>query len=274
MSNEIQTTEKESRLKDIALVANQGPQLKTMGDVWAVAQMYHAAGMMPTNVKTPQQLLVILTAGAELGFGPTFALRNLAAFNGQALLHSDGPISLVLRSGLLEWQKSGYDGKPDTDGYTAWFEVKRKGYEDSLRRTFSVAEAKAAALWGKAIWKQYPNRMLLARARAFALRDQFADVLGGFGILEEYQGGEQPTVEPETATTGSAGLLNALRAPTESPESDGSEFEAPEGQPDDSEPVDAEYAPLSDEPAPEEIEEIRAREHAEAQEQGLFGVRP
>lgn len=256
MSEIQKTDDKKSRFDEIAIVAHQGPQLKTMADVWSVAQMYHAANMMPQNVKNAQQLLVILMAGSELGFGPTWALRNIAAFNGQALLHSDGPISLVMRSGQLEWQRSGYEGKDGTDAYAAWFEVKRKGVNEPIRRTFSIGDAKTASLWGKAIWKQYPTRMLMMRARAYALRDLFADVLGGIGILEEYLGSELQAA-PEAATTGSAGLLNALTAT---------------GTPDEpNEVVDAAWQALEADPTPEEIAEIQAREMAEAGEQGLFG---
>lgn len=310
-------------MNEIALVANQGPKLETMADVWSIAQMYHNAGMVPNGVKSAAQLMIILTAGAELGFGPTWALKNVASFNGQAMLHSDGPVSLVLRSGLMEWQKSGFEGKTGTDAYSAWFEVKRKGIEHPVRREFSVGDAKAAGLWGKSIWKQYPTRMLMARARAYALRDLFADVLGGIGIVEEHQGHEQVSVEPDEATTGSLGLLNALRAPAESPveaprlstEEEVSLRQAMERAglsdvqqedfahevlsrvvedlgrltPEEAarvreslpEPTEVRspaeegeevtWEDLSDEPTPEEIEEIRAREQAEAQEQGLFG---
>lgn len=47
-------------------------------------------------------------------------------------------------------------------------EVKRKGENDPIKATFSVADAKKASLWGKAgPWQQYPKRMLAMRARAF-----------------------------------------------------------------------------------------------------------
>src|SRR5690554_896529 len=271
MSKAIQKNEerKGSRLNEIALVANQGPKLETMADVWTIAQMYHSAGMVPTGVKSPAQLMIILTAGAELGFGPTWALKNVASFNGQAMVHSDGPVSLVLRSGLMEWQQSGYTGTAGKDDYTAWFEVKRKGITESVRREFSVGDAKAAGLWGKAIWKSYPTRMLMMRARAYALRDLFADVLGGIGILEEHLGHEQLTAVPEESNTGSQGLLNALRAPAESPATPEAEPEAVEARSPVEEGEDVAWEDLSDEPTPEEIEEIRAREMAEAQ--GLFG---
>lgn len=276
MSNEIQKApERKSRAHEIALVMNQGPKLETIADAWTLAQAYYNAGMTPKTNKGPMtanELMIVFMAGAELGFGPTWALKNITTFNGNSMLHSDGPISLVLRSGLMEWQKSGYTGTAGKDDYTAWFEVKRKGISEPVRREFSIADARAAGLWDKGIWKQYGQvRMLLMRARAFALRDLFADVLGGIGILEEHLGHEQLVAEPEEANTGSQGLLNALRAPAESPETDATEFEAVEARAPIEEGEDVAWEDLSDEPTPEELEEIRARELAEAQEQGLFG---
>jgi hypothetical protein len=71
--------------------------------------------------------------------------------------------------------------------------VKRRG-EPALTRTFSKADAERAGLWGKknrdgspTPWVSYPNRMLTMRARAFALRDAFADVMKGLGIREELE---------------------------------------------------------------------------------------
>jgi hypothetical protein len=49
-----------------------------------------------------------------------------------------------------------------------------------------VADAKAAGLWAKGgPWTQYPKRMLAMRARGFALRNAFADVLRGLVTAEE-----------------------------------------------------------------------------------------
>jgi len=52
-------------------------------------------------------------------------------------------------------------------------------------RGFSVQDAMRAHLWGNAhrrVWLEYPKRMLMARARAYALRDGFADCLMGLSI--------------------------------------------------------------------------------------------
>jgi hypothetical protein len=69
----------------------------------------------------------------------------------------------------------------------AFCTVKRKNSEE-YTYTFTVEMAKQAKLWGKnQVWQQYPDRMLQMRARAFAIRDQFADSLKGLAVREEVE---------------------------------------------------------------------------------------
>ena len=54
--------------------------------------------------------------------------------------------------------------------------------------TFTVGDAIRAGLWKKAgPWTMYPKRMLQMRARSFALRDAFPDVLRGLVATEEVE---------------------------------------------------------------------------------------
>jgi hypothetical protein len=94
----------------------------------------------------------------------------------------DGALALVEASGLLEWHEESFDEATKTATCT----VKRLGKPSPTVRTFSFEEARAAGLLNKdGPWKGYPKRMCQMRARAFALRDTFADVLKGIGIAEE-----------------------------------------------------------------------------------------
>ncbi|MDO9713977.1 recombinase family protein [Paracraurococcus lichenis] len=76
------------------------------------------------------------------------------------------------------------------DDCHGWCEVVRRGHPP-VRRTFSVADAKRVRLWGKTgangptPWVTYPARMLMSRARGFAIRDAFADALRGVITVEE-----------------------------------------------------------------------------------------
>jgi len=63
--------------------------------------------------------------------------------------------------------------------------AQRKGRKPVIAK-FSVEDAKRAGLWGKqGPWTAYPKRMMQMRARGFALRDAFPDVLKGLITAEE-----------------------------------------------------------------------------------------
>jgi hypothetical protein len=84
--------------------------------------------------------------------------------------------------------------KNSTPNYSAICTVKREGRSDPVTRSFSIEDAKRAGLWQKpGPWKDYPKRMLTMRARAFALRDAFPDVLAGLYLREEFEGVEAET---------------------------------------------------------------------------------
>lgn len=173
---------------------------------WRIAQAVVKAGMAPDGLDTPEKAMVAIMHGLEVGMTPMAALQSIAVVNGRPTIWGDGAIGLVRGSGKLEWIKERIEG--DGDAMTAICEVKRKGEPDIVFATFSVADAKNAGLWGKrgrngapTPWVTYPKRMLAMRARAFALRDAFADVLRGLGIAEEVQDFQpMKDVTPKSAT--------------------------------------------------------------------------
>ena len=136
--------------------------------------------LVPKDFKgRPGNCLVAIQWGAELGLKPLQAMQNLAVINGRPALWGDAVIALVRSSPLCE-----YVVETD-DGGTATCKVKRRNEPEQVR-TFSMADAKAAGLIGKqGPWTQYPKRMRQMRARAFALRDVFPDVLRGLPVAEE-----------------------------------------------------------------------------------------
>ena len=136
--------------------------------------------MVPKDFKgRPGNCLIAMQWGAELGLKPLQAMQNLAIINGRPSLWGDAVIALVRASPLCEFVLE------SDDGNTATCRVKRRG-EPEQSRTFSMDDAKTAGLQGKAgPWTQYPKRMRQMRARAFALRDEFPDVLRGLPVAEE-----------------------------------------------------------------------------------------
>ena len=136
--------------------------------------------LVPKDFKgRPGNCLIAMQWGAELGLKPLQALQNLAIINGRPALWGDAVIALVRSSPLCEFIIE------SDDGTTATCRVKRRG-EPEQSRTFGMDDAKTAGLLGKSgPWTQYPKRMRQMRARAFALRDVFPDVLRGLPVAEE-----------------------------------------------------------------------------------------
>lgn len=136
--------------------------------------------LVPKDFKgKPGNCLIAVQWGAELGLKPLQALSNIAVINGRAALWGDAVIALVRSSPLCEYVQE------TDDGHAATCRVKRRGEAEAVV-TFSMDDARAAGLAGKqGPWTQYPKRMRQMRARAFALRDVFPDVLRGMPVAEE-----------------------------------------------------------------------------------------
>ena len=151
-------------------------------EAWRMAEILADSDLVPKDFRgKPGNTLVAIQWGAEIGLGALQAVQNIAVINGRPALWGDAVIALVRSSPLCEFIIE------TDDGNTAACRVKRRG-EPEQTRTFSMEDAASAGLKGKqGPWQQYPKRMRQMRARAFALRDVFADVLKGIPMAEELQ---------------------------------------------------------------------------------------
>lgn len=155
---------------------------KSLDEAIRFAEVLSKSSIIPKDFGgNPGNILVAIQWGMELGLQPMQAMQSIAVINGRPSLWGDAVIGLVRGSPLCE-----YIYETD-DGETATCKVKRRGEEEQVR-TFSMADAKTASLLGKqGPWSSYPKRMRQMRARAFALRDVFPDVLRGMPVAEEVQ---------------------------------------------------------------------------------------
>lgn len=170
----------------------------SLSDLMQVSEMLAKSSMVPTAYRgKPQDILVCLMWGNEVGLGPVQALNGISVINGKPAMWGDAALALVRGhrdcAGIREW----IDG--EGDARTAHCEVTRRGQVPEVR-TFSVKDAKKAGLWGKqGPWQQYPDRMLQMRARGFAIRDVFPDALRGVITAEEAHDIPVPRLVPNTA---------------------------------------------------------------------------
>lgn len=146
--------------------------------------MLHAGGLTPNGVTRADQLAVRIIAGYEVGLTPVQAVNGIMIVNGRASIWGDVALALVRSSGLLESIDERVEG--DGDDRAGVVTTKRKGDAEAKTTRFTVADAKKAGLFTKkGPWQDYPDRMLVMRARSWNVRDNYADVLCGLGIAEE-----------------------------------------------------------------------------------------
>lgn len=192
-----------------------GLALRSMADMIAWAESVIRSGFAPRGFVKSSQILVAAQMGNELGLGPAASLRAMyVPPSGRPTLYAEAAHALVLRSGLLEDFKNG-EPSGEGDDRAATFQVKRRGMAWKSV-SFSVRQAKAAGLVKKdSGWEKYQDRMLKARAKAWALHDVFPDLLLGMPIEDDGRT-EEPTVIIKAEPNSEA----PLRAPDLEPEPD------------------------------------------------------
>ena len=162
-----------------------GLSLTTMTDALAFAEMVSKTEFAPKDFRgKPEACLMAIQHGSEIGLSKMQSLQSIAVVNGRPTIYGDAALAVCLASPVCEWITEDLTG--DGDKMVATCSAQRRGYPKPIVSTFSVADVKAAGLWAKGgPWSQYPKRMLAMRARGFALRNAFADVLRGLVTSEE-----------------------------------------------------------------------------------------
>jgi hypothetical protein len=153
---------------------------------YRMAQVIVAAKMAPASLDTPEKACVAIMHGLEVGLTPMAALQSIAVINGMPTIWGDGMLALVRASGLLEEIIEDVEVDAQGEPTIAVCKVKRRGEAQWAISSFTRVEAQRAGLWSKrGPWEGYKSRMLKMRARSWALRDKFADVLRGLHMAEE-----------------------------------------------------------------------------------------
>lgn len=160
------------------------PELKEVG------QIMFASGMFE-DLKSVQQAMVKLLAGAELGYGPFASLRAFHVIKGKPVETSGEISARIKRSG--KYRMATYfinsarqrldpiaDKGSDAFGSVVLISEKQDGAWVELEPSvFTLDDARQANLTSNPTWKSYPRNMLFARALTNAARMHCADIFGG-----------------------------------------------------------------------------------------------
>ena len=176
--------------------------LRSWQEIEHFAEKAARSGMVPKDfIGKPDAICIAVQMGSELGLAPMQSLQNIAVVNGRPAIWGDALPGLCRASGMCKSIREWSDG--EGDALTFYCEAVRKDQAQPIVARFSVADAKRAKLWQEnptvrrksrdggtyeadsGPWYSYPDRMLQMRARGFALRDAFPDVLKGLLSAEE-----------------------------------------------------------------------------------------
>ncbi|MHB2170237.1 recombinase family protein, partial [Alsobacter sp. R-9] len=214
---------------------------QTLDEALALARVIVASGLVPRGFESPEACAVAILQGLEVGLPPLAALQRIAIVDGRPTIWGDAALALVRASGQASFIEERLKGT-GPDDWCAVCTVGRRGEREPVERSFGVGDARRAGLWGRpGPWQQYPQRMLQMRARAFALRDAFPDVLGGLYLREEMEDGMNAGVpspvpmsshRPDTAISRETDRPPTVdQAPTSSPDNNPSPRQAAGARP-------------------------------------------
>jgi hypothetical protein len=171
---------------------------RNLSEAMEFSRLIAASELCPKDYRAkPANVLIAVQMAKELGISPMQGLQNISVINGRPTMWGDLLIGLVQASGKLEAieERDPQEAFKVSEGRCA---VKRVGVADPVVRTFTMEMATKAGLVQRSgadgPWSKYPGRMLQMRARSWALRDAFADVLKGLQSREEVE--DYPTREP------------------------------------------------------------------------------
>jgi len=191
-------------LRPTVTATGTGLQLSNLDEMVRFCKIAVGSGLSPAGLDTLEKVFIALQAGLECGLSPWAAIQNCCVIKGKPSFY--GPILVGLCRSKPDWVEGGFSERVEGDGMerAATVTVQRVGGQ-IISKTFSMGDAKRANLLGKDNWVQYPDDMLIARARGRCLKSVFSHHLHGIGIAEEledivYSKLIQASAEPSTGS--------------------------------------------------------------------------
>jgi hypothetical protein len=170
----------------------------TVDEMWRLAQYAAASDIVPKDFRgKPHNVLIAMEHGLECGVPWLHAVQGTSIINGRPGFYGDLFLAVIMNSPLYDKHDEYYlvkgerrdglvpdDWKDETTCAVCTFW--RRGQDQPTTRRFSVGQARKAKLLNKdGPWQEYPDRQLQMRARGFAGRDTFPDVLKGMSQTAE-----------------------------------------------------------------------------------------
>lgn len=143
-------------------------------------------GLLPRTIQSPEQAFIVMVAGREMGLRFMQSFRLIHVFDGKTITSAQLIIGKCKeRTSICKYFTLICGSPPCQCKHErpnephATYETLREGAPKPTRITFTVQDAKDAALLGKDNWKKYPWQMCQNRAGAILARAEYPDIVGG-----------------------------------------------------------------------------------------------
>jgi hypothetical protein len=168
------------------------------------ASVFIQSGMLPAHIRSPEQAIVIMLKGRELGLPPLYALSTIGVINGKPVVAAEVMAALVYRRHGDQALRI-----VQSDARICAIEYRRRGWTEPQTYSFSIEDAHRAGLLMGNAWQKYPAAMLRARCISAVARMAFPDVISGVYTPEELGGSAQVVEESAAPYVASAGEQTA-----------------------------------------------------------------
>lgn len=161
------------------------------------------SGLLPDSISEPEQVIVIVQHGRELGLTPHVALNNIHIIAGKPVVSSSMLGALLKRAGV-EWRITQDFVAEEEDRVTSYiFYWKSKITDKVMEAEHSITwkQMTLAGYTSKHNWNKYPKEMMRARCLSSGVRALFPEILMGFhsdleiNDVAEDLGGDEYKVE-------------------------------------------------------------------------------
>lgn len=174
-------------MNDLAII-----ETATSPKIMELATKIANSQLIPTALqRKPQDVLIVLLTGHELGLQPMQAIRSINVVQGKPVMAADLMVALCLKNREV----CEYVRLVEESDKAVSYEAKRRGSEP-VRMTYTMADAAQAGLAGKQNWKLHPKAMLRARCSSAIVRAVFPDLFMGCYDPDEAQSFQAPTERP------------------------------------------------------------------------------
>lgn len=148
-----------------------------VSDIARMADAIAKSGLF--GMKSPDQAMALMLVAQAEGMHPAIAARDFHVIQGRPALKADAMLArFQAAGGKVRWTAYTNDRVAGLFSHPAGGEVEVD---------WTIAQAKAAGLTGKDVWRQYPRAMLRARVVSEGIRTVFPGVAVGVYTPEEIQ---------------------------------------------------------------------------------------